>query len=243
MIFTLPVFPLKPLLKLPSRHIYADRMPDNNAHNAPFNFDLICRSLLLFYSEPGPNFHGFTRTYTHLEYLEVCWIAKQTIYESKWELSLCPLWNLDNFCNFHKWVFLYFSALFFSSRLSIPPKPHPSISLQSSHPELPFTLLFHRLTHPLPPPTSPPVEISNFHLPRLCIPPEGRLSSFPISSRSLLALSHSTRSFLFCLSLVRQLTRKRDKPAQTHTPLSFVNTVSSDGRKLPHLPAYLPPTS
>ena len=33
------------------------------------------------------------------------------------------------------------------------------------------------------PPSSPPVKISNFHPPSLsCIPPEGRLSSFPISS-------------------------------------------------------------
>lgn len=111
------------------------------------------------------------------------------------------------------------------------------LSIQNS-----FSSISSLIPLPPPPPTNgPPVKVSNFHPPSLsCIPPEGRLSSFPISSPlSLSPLSRSAPSSWFLLSLVCQLTQgKSDTPAQTHALSSFVSAVSSDGGKLRHLPTY-----
>lgn len=184
---------------------------DTNANSAPLNFNLICQSLFVSFSEPQPNFHGFIHTPTHFEYLEVCWIV---ISEPECELSLSsvksrPLLQLSQMS------FPLFGCTFFfsSSLLSSPPHPHPSIRLYS------FLSSSLPSSHSSSPPSSPPVKISHFHPPRLCIPPEGRLSSSPISSRSLLALSHSTPSFLFSLSLVCHLTQKRHTRSDTHSPV------------------------
>ena len=93
------------------------------------------------------------------------------------------------------------------------------------------------------PPSSPPVKISNFHPPSLsCIPPEGRLSSFPISSPlSLSAPSlvppHLPDSF-YRSSANSHGGGESDTPAQTHAPSSFVNAVSSDGGKLRQIPTH-----
>lgn len=114
---------------------------------------------------------------------------------------------------------------------------HQTLLLLSKTPfPLPFLFSSTSLTHPLPPPSSPPVKISNFHPPRLCIPPEGRLSSLPISSRSLLAFSRFP--VFLILSIARAPTHTEKTHPFRHSPLSFVNTVSSDRKKLPYVPTH-----
>lgn len=100
---------------------------------------------------------------------------------------------------------------------------HQTLLLTSKTPS--FTLLFHLLAHTLPPPTSPPVEMSNFHLPRLCIPPEGRLSSFPISSRSLSPFSFHSVSLILSITCVPTHTEKTN-PLR-HTLPCHLSTLSA----------------
>lgn len=123
-----------------------------------------------------------------------------------------------------------FCCSFLSILLSI-----PHLTIQNSC--LPSSFLFSLILFLLPP--AHLWKYLTFIPPCLCIPPEGRLSSFPISSRSLLALSHSPVSLILSITCVLTCTEK-DTPAETHTPLSFVNTVSSDGKKLPYLPTCRP---
>lgn len=105
----------------------------------------------------------------------------------------------------------------------IPLYPLSSVRLHCLDPKLLFLfppLFFNLLTRSPPPPpppsSSPPVKMSNFHPPRLCIPPEGRLSSSPLSFPFFLILSVAVRdNWHGKRNTLAQMLRR------AHTPLSF----------------------
>lgn len=134
----------------------------------------------------------------------------------------------------HSFQWVLYCLFFLLFTVSISPLIPPSIRLCSFIPS--FPPLPHLLAHP-PRRSSPPVKISTFHPPHLGIPPEGRLSSSSASPCLLFALSHSPDFLILSITWVLTCTKKTHPP-QIHTPLSFVNTVSSNGKKVPYLPCH-----
>lgn len=126
---------------------------------------------------------------------------------------------------FTKWVSLYCCSVFL----------HPPFYTSTSS-FLHQTLLLPSKTPFSSSSLQPTCE--NFHPPRLCILPEGRLSSFPYLPLSLSPLSFPRPSY--SLYHLCANSHRKDTPAQTHSPLSFVSTVSLDGKKLPYVPTYRP---
>lgn len=199
----------------------------------PFEFQLdhsssFCPSLnpSLIFMELHTNKHTCNHTWKSVELLS------RPIYERHYVLhAILPAFA--SFTNEFSSI-LRFSpfSLFIYLHILILPSRTPFF--------LPLPLVLHLLTHPLPPPSSPPVKIPNFHPPRLCIPPEGRLSSFPISSRSLLAPSHSPVFLILSIACVPSRTENTHTRSDTHSPVICQHCQL--GWKETSLPAYLPPT-
>lgn len=143
--------------------------------------------------------------------------------------SLCPyVLSKSAHCNFHQWVLVYFLAF------------HPSSP--SSFLSIMQTLLLPFQTSSSSSFFQPTCENIYLSSPLLMYSPWRQTKLFPY----LLPLSLSPLSFpvflILSISLVCKLSQKRHTQLRHTLPLSFVNTVSSDGKKLPYLPTYLPPT-
>lgn len=190
----------------------------DNAKKHPFEFQLdhsssFCPSLnpSLIFMELHTNKHTCNHTWKSVELLS------RPIYERHYVLhAILPAFA--SFTNEFSSI-LRFSpfSLFIYLHILILPSRTPFF--------LPLPLVLHLLTHPLPPPSSPPVKIPNFHPPRLCIPPEGRLSSFPISSRSLSPLSFPRLSYSL-YRLCAKSHRKHTHPLR-HTLSCHLSTLSA----------------